>query len=205
MSRKGGQRPLRPGEKALWDKVTATIHHRTAEDPPLPEVTEDLETLLKTGPHPKGEPPLSRRFKPQLPSSLIPKSLNTGPKSPSGQRLNAGDPGLGKRVAKGRTPIDATLDLHGYSQEEARMRLGHFVEFAALRQNRVLLIITGKGPPGGEDHRPFGDAPRGILRQRFLEWIEQPPLRDRISSVRQSHQRHGGRGAFYVFLTSRGT
>lgn len=109
---------------------------------------------------------------------------------------------MARRVARGRMAIDATLDLHGYTQDNAKARLVHFVDFAVLRGNRVLLVITGKGRPEDEEYIPFGEAPRGILRQRFLEWVEQPPLRDRLSSVRQSHQRHGGRGAFYLFLKS---
>jgi DNA-nicking Smr family endonuclease len=104
-----------------------------------------------------------------------------------------------RRVARGRIDIGGTLDLHGFTQNEARARLERFIGFAAARGEAVVLVVTGKGNLQ-PDAFSFAASPRGILRQRFLEWIEAPPLRGMITSVRPAHQRHGGRGAFYVFL-----
>lgn len=187
MARKGGKRPLQPGEKALWHKVTETV--APLPDTPLPDLPlpEELSEALNAAPRPPTPTPARAPHTPR-------------PKETEAARFEAGDPGLAKRVARGRLAIDATLDLHGYSQREAQTRLAHFMDFAALRGDRVVLIITGKGAVDSEDHRPFEEAPRGILRLRFLDWIETAPLRERISSVRQAHQKHGGRGAFYVFL-----
>lgn len=109
-----------------------------------------------------------------------------------------------RKVGRGRVQIDATLDLHGMTQTEAHTRLNRFVEFAQMRGHRVLLVITGKGPPDTKPD-PFEEAPRGILRRRFLEWVETPPLSPRLTSVAQAHQRHGGRGAFYLFLKRAGS
>ncbi len=50
-----------------------------------------------------------------------------------------------RRLTRGRTPIDATLDLHGMRQHEAHGALSHFVASAFARGRRNLLVITGKG------------------------------------------------------------
>ena len=186
MPRKGGQRPLDPGEKSLWHSVTETVEPLPGA--PLPPAPVPAKT--------SSSPSSGTRRKALKASATAPTPQHPAP------RIDGGDPKMAKRVARGRLDIDATLDLHGYSQASAETRLQRFIEFAVLRGDRVLLVITGKGTPGHVEHRPFGDAPRGILRKRFLEWVEMPPLRGRIASVRQSHQRHGGRGAFYIFLKS---
>lgn len=187
MPRKGGKRPLKPGEKALWEAVTATVRR----DPVTNAQVVNKTQISLSAPKAAKKQPGPRKNKPEtkFSSSITPK-------------LDSGDPGLAKRVSRGRKQIDATLDLHGMTQVQAHSRLIHFIDFAALRGHRVLLIITGKGSPFEQETSLFDEAPRGILRQRFLEWIEQSPLRHRISSVRQAHQKHGGRGAFYVFLSA---
>lgn len=188
MPRKGGQRPLNPGEKSIWRAVTETVSPLPGVSLPARAASVPAQTEKKTS---SSAP--RRTLKNTAPAA--------GPANPA-PRIDAGDPRMAQKVARGRIDIDATLDLHGYSQASAETRLQHFIEFAAMRGQRVVLVITGKGVAAHTEHRPFGDAPRGILRRRFLEWVETPPLRDRIASVRQSHQRHGGRGAFYIFLKS---
>lgn len=199
MPRKGGKRPLAPGEKALWQKVTSSVT-------PLPEARLPDTPLTDhgLGEAADGTPPPEKRerqkSRPGLGPSLLAEAAST--RDHPAPRYDGGDPRQARRVARGRLEIDATLDLHGLTQVQAETRLGHFIDFAAIRGDRVLLVITGKGTAEDADLPPFGEAPRGILRRRFLEWVEQAPLRRRIASVRQAHQRHGGRGAFYVFLKS---
>ena len=40
----------------------------------------------------------------------------------------------------------------------------------------------------------------GILRHSLPHWLAAPPLSGRILQVAPAHQRHGGAGAFYVYL-----
>ncbi|MBB4658237.1 DNA-nicking Smr family endonuclease [Parvularcula dongshanensis] len=142
----------------------------------------------------KTERPAPRPKPPNPPPALAPVPAPAA-------RLGAGDPKEARRVARGRREIDASLDLHGLTQDQAYVRLLRFVEVGAATGARTLLVVTGKGR--GEARVPFAEAPRGILRERFLDWVETEPLRSRIASVRGAHQRHGGRGAFYVFLKRR--
>ncbi len=195
--RRKPQRPLTAGEEALWRQVTKKIT-------PLPEHTAAVDLIERalTKPHPEeAKPPAKTPPRPSLPKKKPTLAKKEERKKPAPRSpLETGDPNLAKRVGRGRISIGATLDLHGMTQTEARRRLMSFIDFAMLRGERVVLVITGKGARDADDAMPFAEAPRGILRRRFLEWIEEPGLRGRIAQVRQAHQRHGGRGAFYVFL-----
>jgi DNA-nicking Smr family endonuclease len=117
------------------------------------------------------------------------------PQSP----LNAGDPKRERQVARGKIAIEGVLDLHGMRQDEADRATLRFLGGSLSRGRRVVLIITGKGGFEAE-HKGEG---RGILRRRFLQGIETGLYGQGISAVRPAHQRHGGQGAFYVFLKSK--
>ncbi len=106
--------------------------------------------------------------------------------------FSSGDPKADKKVARGRMTIDATLDLHGHTQASAHVALRRFIIAAHGRGDRCVLVITGKGNPAAPD--------RGVLRARFRDWIEEEDLRARIARAAAAHQRHGGDGAYYVFL-----
>lgn len=120
--------------------------------------------------------------------------------------LQDGDPKIEKHVRRGRIEIEAVLDLHGSTQIAAQQRLGQFITLARHQKARCVLVITGKGPPRTrtQDTTPFSmdpaNSPRGILRNRFLEWVENEPLRSQIIRVATAKPSDGGTGAFYVFL-----
>lgn len=93
-----------------------------------------------------------------------------------------------RRIAR-RDLVEATLDLHGLTEDRAYTALLAFVRASALRGHRVVLVITGKGR-GGE----------GVLRRRFPDWLEQPDLRPHIGGYAHAGQGHGGEGAFYLAI-----
>ncbi|WOI53275.1 Smr/MutS family protein [Parvularcula sp. LCG005] len=188
MRRPRKNRPLTPSEAALWDHVTTKVTplQRRTVVLPAPKTAPDMTPPPSLTPH-------------QVPRVSAPSTTKAKPASSKAPRFGGGDPNLGKRAARGRLPIGASLDLHGMFQAEAEQALQRFLSAAAFRGERAVLVITGKGAPDATDAY-FEEVPRGILRQRFLEWVERPPLRGLIGSVQQAHQKHGGRGAFYVFL-----
>ncbi len=97
-----------------------------------------------------------------------------------------------RRMGRGDMAIDARLDLHGLTQAAAHTRLMRFLAQAAARDQRVLLVITGKGKSG--------EGERGILRRALPMWLRDSAVSNRILSVSAAHPRHGGAGAFYVIL-----
>ncbi|MEQ1931811.1 MAG: Smr/MutS family protein [Parvularculaceae bacterium] len=115
----------------------------------------------------------------------------------------AGDPKIEKKARRGQIEIERTLDLHGHRQEAAHARLNRFIEAAYKDDCRCVLVVTGKGGPHDALALLSGPSPRGVIRTRFLQWIEEPPLRARVARASKAAPRHGGAGAVYLFLKRR--
>jgi len=94
-----------------------------------------------------------------------------------------------KSIRKGRVAIDARIDLHGMTQMEAKKALSSTLMRAAKRGHRCVLVITGKGP-----------RLDGVLRTNLPGWLAGAELRPLVTTYAQAHARHGGAGAWYVFL-----
>ena len=113
-----------------------------------------------------------------------------------------GAPGLdtrsAERLKRGQYPIEARLDLHGMTQDEAHGALGAFLAHSEARGLRCVLVITGKGV------RRFGEAGAlGILKAAVPRWLNETPNRARILAFTAAQPQHGGGGAFYVLLRRR--
>ena len=99
-------------------------------------------------------------------------------------------------MKRGKLDPDARIDLHGLTAERAHAALIGFVLAAQKRGDRLLLVITGKGR-AGSDHAP---SRRGLLRNAVPQWLAQAPIGHHILQIAPAHQRHGGGGAYYVYL-----
>ncbi len=93
------------------------------------------------------------------------------------------DGATAERLRRGKIEPEAVLDLHGLTQAQAHTRLVTFVRRGHEMGNRCLLVITGKG---------------AVLRELLPRWLEE--LRAAVTGVQSAHVRHGGGGAFYVYL-----
>ncbi len=104
-------------------------------------------------------------------------------------------PGVDRRTAekhrRGRLPVEARLDLHGLTQDEAHRALERFLPHAQESGCRSVLIITGKGSR---------DGARGVLKESVPRWLNQSPLRALILSISWAQPKDGGTGALYVLL-----
>jgi DNA-nicking Smr family endonuclease len=102
---------------------------------------------------------------------------------------------LRQRVARGRTPIDARLDLHGMTQQRAHAALLHFLAQAQAQDARLVLVVTGKGIRDANSA-----SERGVLRRQVPLWLSLPEFRRFIVSFEPAHISHGGEGALYLRL-----
>jgi DNA-nicking Smr family endonuclease len=127
-------------------------------------------------------PPRARRAAP----SVQPPRAPGVHRAPGAVADRAGE----KRVRRGRVEAAASLDLHGFTETAARAALSAFLLRQASEGARAVIVITGKGR-GGEE---------GLLKRRLPHWLNAPDLRADIAGFAQAHRRHGGAGAFYVFL-----
>ena len=100
---------------------------------------------------------------------------------------------LGKRertkLSRGRSEIEARLDLHGMTQMRAHRALTGFLHRAHHDGLTFVLVITGKGRSGGES---------GVLRRQVPEWLSLPEFRAFVVGFEEAGIGHGGEGALYV-------
>lgn len=89
------------------------------------------------------------------------------------------------------------------TQDSAHRALESFLAGSIAAGRRCVLVITGKGSPRPDSNpsRRFSmpEGP-GVLRAVLPHWIEQSPLRARIVALQPAHRKHGGNGAFYIYL-----
>ncbi len=139
-------------------------------------------------------PPTSASFadlldKPHTPAEAS-RPSRTVPKAPYPPRLaQPADRSKERRIRRGQTAIAGRFDLHGHTQESAHAALPAFLASQRSHGARCVLVITGKGRMG-----------EGVLRRNFLRWLETTEARALVSGYAQAHDKHGGAGAFYVFL-----
>lgn len=102
------------------------------------------------------------------------------------------DRNTAERLRRGEMIIDASIDLHGRTQDEAHLALRRFLLSSADQGKRCVLVITGKGSMGN-----------GVLRSQVPRWLNDAGLRSLILSFSYAQPKHGGEGALYVLLKRR--
>lgn len=102
------------------------------------------------------------------------------------------------KLKRGKLVPEGKLDLHGLTLSEAHPELVAFILNAQADQKRLVLVITGKG----KDRDDGGPIPTrfGVLRHQVPQWLRLPPLGQAVLQVTPAHLRHGGDGAYYVYL-----
>lgn len=176
------RRELSDEERDLWTGVARSVAplRRSGK---IAKREESGKPAVKKTPAPAAGRP--RALAPQAPAPAKAPAL-----VPLGRRLK-------QRVARGRDPIDARIDLHGHTQKQAHAALSRFLQRAQADGARVVLVVTGKGTARGE--RDPG-AERGVLKRQVPMWLSLPEFRSFIVGFEDAHVGHGGEGALYVRL-----
>jgi DNA-nicking Smr family endonuclease len=99
------------------------------------------------------------------------------------------DRATAERLKRGRTPVEARLDLHGMTQAEAHRALAGFVPRSRAAGRRCVLVITGHGRMSG-----------GILKAAVPLWLAEPELRPHLLGIATARPQDGGAGALYILL-----
>ena len=176
-----GRRPLTEDEERLWAAVARSVRPLRAK--PI--------IKLSAVPPAKPGPP-----KPQSVRPTVAKQVRDAPR-PTTHPKHPLSPAstLARRerqqLARGKAEIGGRIDLHGMTQAEAHDALLLFLRRAQLEGAKFVLIITGKGGPGGD---------RGVLRRQVPLWLALPAFRACVLGFDVAHVGHGGEGALYVRL-----
>lgn len=104
---------------------------------------------------------------------------------------------LRRKLIRGRVSIDARIDLHGMTQDEAYGALNRFLSHCSFNGHRLALVITGKGTRKG------WEGNNGILRRMVPQWLRRPDFRQWVIGLEEAHPYHGGEGALYVRIRRR--
>ena len=182
------RRQLSDEEEALWAGFTRSIK-------PLKSAKPRAKTSPKSSaiaPIADTPAPSQTRSHPVTPRETRPAP--SPPLAPLGRRLK-------QRVARGREPIDARLDLHGMTQQQAHAALLRFLHRAQGSGAKTALVVTGKGlrKSSSGTERDADNKP-GVLKRQVPLWLALPEFRLLIVGFDDAHVGHGGEGALYVRL-----
>lgn len=193
------RRKLRPEEEDLWRIVARSARPMHAQPLRGPETEPEPAFVPKDRPAPAKPARVSafrlgEKARPDQGHDLSP-SLSEGLSS-APLRMDA--KAFGK-MTRGKLLPEARIDLHGMTLAEAHPELIRFILGSHAAGYRLVLVITGKGKPKPD----LGPIPQrsGVLRHQVPQWLRLPPLGQAIVlQVAEAHQRHGGTGAYYVYL-----
>jgi len=102
------------------------------------------------------------------------------------------NPDIIHRLALGRFPVQAHLDLHGLTLTQARQRVEGFLEKSRRLGMRCVLIIHGRGLSSPEG--------RPVLKPHLVAWLSRSGLRKHVLAFTSARPYDGGAGAVYVLL-----
>jgi DNA-nicking Smr family endonuclease len=163
-------------ERELWHRATrdvAPLAGRPRQHPierPPPVIGRSENGLLVT-------------------ASTASKSTKASAEAPPIDSFAGVDRATAERVKRGRYEIEARLDLHGMTQEEAHRALRGFITAARSAGRRCVLVITGNGRLSG-----------GVLKTAVPRWLAEPELRHHVLGIATARPPHGGGGALYLLL-----
>jgi DNA-nicking Smr family endonuclease len=94
-----------------------------------------------------------------------------------------------------------SIDLHGYSLEEANKSIEDFIIKSYQEKINKLIVVTGKGIHSQNEKDPYVSKDLGILKYSVPEFISNNNnLMKIIYDIRDAKIEDGGAGAFYIFL-----
>ena len=94
-----------------------------------------------------------------------------------------------------------SIDLHGYSLEEANKTIESFIYNAYEQSVNKLIVVTGKGLHSENEKDPYTSKDLGILKYSVPEFISNNRnLMSVINEIKDAEIEDGGAGAFYIFL-----
>ena len=97
--------------------------------------------------------------------------------------------------------ITKSLDLHGYTLDEANKKVESFIIDCFDHKVSKIRIVTGKGLHSQNDKDPYISRKFGILKNSVPNFIKSnPSLMTKIKSIADAEIADGGSGAFYIFL-----
>jgi DNA-nicking Smr family endonuclease len=96
------------------------------------------------------------------------------------------------RLRRGQFPLQAHLDLHGLTKQEAEARVKEFLLESYRLGRRCVLIVHGRGL-NSENNIP-------VLKERIPVWLARGPVKRVVLAFSTARPYDGGTGAVYVLI-----
>ena len=94
-----------------------------------------------------------------------------------------------------------SIDLHGYTLDEANKSIEDFIIKSYQEKINKLVVVTGKGIHSQNEKNPYVSKDLGILKYSVPEFISNNKnLMKIIYEMKDATIEDGGSGAFYIFL-----
>ena len=94
-----------------------------------------------------------------------------------------------------------TIDLHGYTLDQANQKISNFINENYLAGINKLIVVTGKGLHSENEKNPYVSKDLSILKHSVPEFIKNDKnLMNKIYEFSEAKIEDGGSGAFYIFL-----
>ena len=110
-------------------------------------------------------------------------------------------PNKDSNISQKKLRDSMTCDLHGYSLDEANVKISDLICNSYDIGISKLIIVTGKGLHSQNEKDPFKSKDLGILRYSVPEYIKNnKELMSLINDIKEADLEDGGSGAFYIYL-----
>ena len=94
-----------------------------------------------------------------------------------------------------------SIDLHGYTLEQANKFIENFIIKSYEEKINKLIVVTGKGLHSQNEKDPYVSKDLSILKYSVPEFISKNKnLMKVINDIKDAKIEDGGTGAFYIFL-----
>lgn len=188
------RRKLTPDEQELWRKVARTTDR--LHDKPITRIPKNYD--FKQAVERTAQPTVPLEFDSKPAKKPEPRKYPTEARNTGGSHAITMDYKAYAKLRRGKLNPESRIDLHGMTLARAQPALTGFILRAQGQGKRLVLVITGKGR-NSPDEGPI-PVRRGILRHAVPQWLRSSPLDGIVLQISEAHAKHGGAGAFYVYL-----
>ena len=102
---------------------------------------------------------------------------------------------------KNTSPNNKTIDLHGFTLEEANKKIEKIINDAYEKDVSKVIVVTGKGIHSNVEKDPYVSKDLSILKFSVPDYIENnSELMKKIIEIKDADKEDGGSGAFYIYL-----
>ena len=98
---------------------------------------------------------------------------------------------------------ERSIDLHGYTLDEANKRISEFIETCYVNKVKKVNVITGKGMRSKNLEDPYQSKDLSILKYSVPEFVKNNfDLREKILKIDLEAVDNPSKGSFNIFLKS---